>query len=413
MKPDETEARNIETEVVVVNDHPARIIECEVEAKGTKYQFYRLTWYTTDGKRVHKSYPTRKAAGKAREALARQNISETQRQKVLRHRIGLAGKKLDTKRLFDAVEALELLGSRATLVQAVKEYIQRHPVGPTETIRETCDRYLASMKEHGARDSSIADKRVKFGVFCRNMGKTPTVQLDDITAEGWLKERQFSRATEKSYGTAIKNLINFYAGKKRKRHLADERLPETWTVEQVRSLFAVAEEKVPEIIPAMVVLWFGGVRPDEMRRMGWDNVDLGSRTLHVPPEVAKTRTSRVVDIGENAVEWLMRYRQTGMIVSSQATYRRLRAKLQAALGIDEWPRDCPRHTFATMLYKSTENLNRTMEQLGHFGSSSVFVRHYKGQPVTRQQAAEFFTIRPGQGNPTIVPIEQAPVATAV
>lgn len=397
MNLNKTELETIETEPTIVNEHPARISELRQVVKEIAYQCYRLTWYTTDAKRKHKSYPTREAARKALAELARKNVVEAERQKVLRHRIGVAGKKLDTRRLLDAVEALDLLGDRATLVEAVKEYIQRHPVGPMETIRQTCDRYLAAMKENGARESSIADKRVKFGVFCRDMGKTPTVQLDERTAEEWLKRRKFTRATEKSYGTAIKNLINFHAGRKRKRHLADERLPETWTVGQVRTLFASAEQKVPEIIPAMVVLWFAGIRPEEMLRLSWENVDLTSRTLHVPPEVAKTRTSRVVDIGEHAVEWLLKYRNTGKIVTSQATYRRLRARLQGALGMEEWPRDCPRHTFATMLYKATENLNRTMEQLGHFGSSNVFVRHYKGQPVTREQAAEYFDIRPGGG----------------
>lgn len=398
-----TKSRNIETESAIVNDHPASITAMEQTTRGKRYTYFLLTWRSTDGKRLRKHYPSLKKAKSALADLLQKNTVESQRQKIIRHRIGEAGKRLDSKRLLDAAEAIELLAGRASLVDAVKEYIERHPIGPTENIKETCDRYMAAMKENGARESSIADKRVKFGVLCRDLGDIPTVQLDDRMAEGWLKKRGCSRATAKSYETAIKNLVNFYAGKKRKRHLADERLPETWSVEQVRDLFAVAESEVPEIIPAMVVLWFGGVRPEEMLRLTWNNIELSARSLHVPPEVAKTRTSRVVDLGENAVEWLTQYKDTGPIVSSQATYRRLRTRLQTALKMDEWPRDCPRHTFATMLYKSTENLNRTMEQLGHFGSSSVFVRHYKGQAVTRDQATEYFNIRPADaGEPSTV-----------
>lgn len=394
MNTSKTEAGTIETGCAVVNEHPTSITVVNQKAKGRTYSYHRLTWYSTDGVRMMRSFPSRKEAENALAKMLRENVVEAERQKIIRRRIGEAGKKLDTKRLWDAAEAIELLAGRATLVQAVKEYIERHPVGPTETVRESCDRYLADMQTNGARESSIADKRVKFRVLCRDLGQTPTILLDDRAAETWLKKRGFSRATAKSYHTAITNLANFYAGKKRKRHLGDERLPETWTVVQVQQLFAVAAKDVPGIVPAMVVLWFGGVRPEEMLRLTWDNVDLASKSLHVPPEVAKTRTSRVVDLDSNAVEWLTQYTGTGPLVSSQATYRRLRSKLQASLGVVEWPRDCPRHTFATMLYKASENLNRTMEQLGHFGSSSVFVRHYKGQQVTREQAAEYFNIRP-------------------
>jgi integrase len=412
MKTCKTEPRNIEIVPAIVNGLPARISTIKLTAKGRPYDYFRLTWYSTDGVRVMRSYPSRKAAESALSKLTQENSVETERQKIIRNRIGEMGKKLDNKRLWDAAQALELLPGRASLVQAVTEYVERHPVGPTESVEETCARYITAMQEQGARESSVVDKRVKFRVLCRDLGKTPTLLLDEQTAEAWLKKRGCTRATAKSYGTAIKNLVNFYAGKKRKRHLNDERLPETWTVAKVRQLFVVAEAKVPEIIPAMVVLWFGGVRPEEMLRLSWENIQLSAKSVHVPPEVAKTRTSRVVDIGDNAVEWLMKYKGEGPLVSSHATYRRLRSRLQTELKMNEWPRDCPRHTYATMLYKSTENLNRTMEQLGHFGSSSVFVRHYKGQHVTREQAAEYFNIRPG-GIADPIPIKTAETKAAI
>ncbi len=409
MKTGKTEAASIESKNAVVNGRPAAITTVTQSAKGNTYRYHRLTWYSTDGKRIMKHFPSRKDANHALHGLLQKDTIETKRQQIIRRRIGEAGKRLDNKRLWDAAEAIEILAGRATLVQAAREYAERHPVGPTETIQETCDRYIQDMREHGARKSSIRDKRSKFGILCRDLGKMPTIQLDDKTTETWLKNRGYGHATTKSHRVAIQNLRNFYAGRKRARHLNDETLPQTWSVEKVRGLFSVAEKQVPEIIPAMVALWFAGVRPDEMLRLTWDNVDLATKSLHVPPEAAKTRTSRVVDLGDSAVEWLIRHRRTGKLISSYPTYRRLRTKLQEALKIPEWPRDCPRHTFATMLYKATENLNRTMEQLGHFGSSSVFVRHYKGQPVTRQQAAEYFTIRPGQGNPIVIPMAQEPI----
>lgn len=407
------ETANIGNDSINVNGRPATIRPVMLKVKGTKYRYQRLTWYTTDGQRKQQCFPTEKQAEQKRVELLGADAVETERQRILSKRIGEYGQRLDRDRLMDAANALEILGGRVSLAEAAREYVARHPVGPSETIRETCNRYIEQMKADELRPTSIRDKRWKFDTLCKDLGNKPTLQLDDMMLNGWIKKHGYRHATADSFRVAVRNLRNFYAGTKKQRS-AQRGIPETWKCEKVRELFTVAEKQVPEIIPAMVILWMAGVRPDETRRLVWEkHIDLTAKLIHIPPEIAKTHTARNVDLQPAAVEWLMKYRGTGKVISSYSTFRRARTKLLEALKIAEWPRDCPRHTYATMTYKNTENMEYTMEQLGHFGGPATFKRHYKGQPVTREQAAEYFNIRPGgAAEPITIPTAAAKAAGA-
>ncbi len=371
---------------------------------GKEYRYFTVVYYSADGRRQRDTFPTRAEAEKALRKIETKLTVDAEKRKVLAKRIGEKADKLTTDQLLDAARSMEILQGRATLVDAVKEFVERHPIGPAESVEATMQRYLDDMTAAQARPSSIADKRVKLRVFCRDYGKAPTVSIDEILIRSWCVRKAFSPPTAHAYTSAARSLVNFFHGRKRRRRQGDETMPTTWAANRVRLLLGKAEEQFPEMIPAMVLLWFAGLRPKEMLRMTWDQINLTAKTVHVTPEIAKTRTSRVVDLPDNAVAWLLQYRGTGKVVSSYMTYRRGRLDLLGAAGIKEWPRDVPRHTFATIHYKTHQDIGKTMEQLGHFGNAHTFTRHYKGQPVTREQAAEYWTIRPGCGQEEIIDI---------
>jgi site-specific recombinase XerC len=80
----------------------------------------------------------------------------------------------------------------------------------------------------------------------------------------------------------------------------------------------------------------------------------------------------------------------------------LRMKAMKAAGIAKWPVDVARHSFATALYKSTDNVNKVMAELGHFGSADTFTRHYKGVPMSKKAAQSYFEIKPSSEANTIM-----------
>jgi hypothetical protein len=104
---------------------------------------------------------------------------------------------------------------------------------------------------------------------------------------------------------------------------------------------------------------------------------------------------RHVDISQNLMAWLIRYRKAeGPLVPSQSRFRDQREVVMAKAGVKSWPVDVARHTFATMHYNTHQNAAATMAQLGHFGNPGIFVKHYKGVPVTPAEAAAYWSIKP-------------------
>jgi integrase len=295
----------------------------------------------------------------------------------------------------DARRALEILRPvGGTLIQAAEEYARRHPATVTETFRETCQRYLAAMEKEGRRQASINDKRVKFGKLCEGLGGRPVASVDDLDVKTWVEEQGFTNGTGRAYAGAAKSALSFFRGEKRERRATDEKPPVTWSVATVRKIMQAAENSVPEFVPALAVLFFAGCRPDEVKRLTWDAIKLDDREIHLTGEITKTRTTRHVHIEDNLLQWLAAYRGTGLLVSSPGRYLKSRLAVMKAAGVDGWPVDVARHTFATALYNSTGDAAKVMQALGHFGSADTFTRHYKGVPMSKRDAAAYFKIGP-------------------
>jgi len=307
-----------------------------------------------------------------------------------------------------ALRAMDILrGTGATIVQAAEEYAQRHPKTQGETFRQTCDRYLANMDLEGRRQASIDDKRGKFARLCEGLGERPTIAIDRLDIEQWIAEKGYRSGTAHAYTGTVKTLMAFFKGEKRQHRKADEKPPETWNVNTVATLFKNAQKSTPDLIPALAVLFFAGLRPNEMLRLNWQQIDMAGRVIRLTGDVTKTRTMRNVEITDNLLAWLTAYRSTGPIVESLGCYRQKRETLMENCGIKTWPTDVARHTFATMLYNSIHDAAKVMSQLGHFGNPQTFVTHYKGVPVSASDAADYWKICPCEDDAKILPFATA------
>jgi integrase len=310
-----------------------------------------------------------------------------------------------------ALKAMDILsGTGATIVEAAEEYVLRHPKTQGETFRQTCDRYLAGMEVEGRRLASLEDKRGKFARLCEALGDRQTASIDRLDIEQWIAGRGYRNGTAHAYEGAATTLLKFFKGQKRRSHrTANEKPPATWNVKTVAALFMKAEDETPELVPALAVLFFAGLRPTEMLRLTWQMVDFDGGVIRLTGEETKTRTMRNVELTPNLRAWLLGYRGTGRIVTSLGVYRGKREGLMAKCQIADWPTDVARHTFATMLYNSTHDAAKVMAQLGHFGSAQTFVTHYKGVPVTAEDADAYWTIMPKEQarGRTVVPFAAA------
>ncbi len=307
----------------------------------------------------------------------------------------------DAQRL-DALAAMKILDDRATLAAAATLWARMNPANGSETIVTTAARYVRGMKKEGCRRISLKDKLWKFRKFIRYFGPeqlTAGLSNDDIAR--FCVDNKYAGTTRRNYERAFNNLLNFYAGNKRGKVRKDEKMPTTWPPATVETVFRTAERFYPAALPGLAVMFFCGLRPHEATRLDWKAIDLAGMDINIAPEISKVRAVRHVAIPENAALWLAAARkQTGLVSGGQHVFRRLRQEIMKKAEISEWPPDVSRHTFATAHYVYHGDDAKTCAQLGHFGSSQTFVRHYKGL-MTQREAAKFWKIAPAGGGKVI------------
>lgn len=311
---------------------------------------------------------------------------------------GLAAFSLTGEQRQDALTALKLLSGSSSLTKAAEEYILRHPVRDAEKLVTTAARYIRQMRREGARRISIKDKIWKFRVFLKGVGKeTVTASVEPADIERWMDLRGYNaRSTRKSYRAAVGCLLNFYHGKRKIREHRDEVLPTIWKAPQIERLMRAAEEHRPDIAPALAILFFAGLRPHELFRLDWHSVDLKERIITVTAESSKVRSARTVGMSNNLRRWLASHpRKNGLVCGGVFVYRHRREAVMKKAGLTDWPKDVARHSFATAHYWHHQDASLTMKELGHFGNSQTFVRHYKSL-MTPLEAEAYWKIAPNK-----------------
>lgn len=342
--------------------------------------------FQREGRRYRKAFKTLEAAKEDAKIMKKQVVIQ-----------GVQILDLTPRMREEAIEATRLLqGTGTKLLDVVHDFLRRHPPAGSETVRQTCDKYLAAMRAANRRALSVYEKELKFNALCKTYGEICTAGLDETALEEWAKSRRVGTSTEQAYVDAGRNLLAFFRRGCRLKDGAkrDETPPVTWNVETVRKVMATAETQAPEIAAAFAVLFFAGLRPHEVFRLTWKQVDLDAGVIRLTGEDTKTHSMRNVDIAANLRAWLTTYPGTGMLAPNRTQYRFRQEKVAKAAGLDGWPVDVARHTFATMHYNAHQNAAATMAQLGHFGNPTVFLRHYKGVPVSATDAATYWKIEP-------------------
>ena len=134
--------------------------------------------------------------------------------------------------------------------------------------------------------------------------------------------------------------------------------------------------------------------PATMGGLNWSNVNLSKRFIRVLGETSKTGAARLVDISDNLLLWLAKYRKaSGPVAPTPPTFKRHRQDIMAAVGLKAWLPDVARHTYATHHFAMWENQDKLQAQMGHAGKAYVLTNHYKGL-ATKAEAEAFWNIEP-------------------
>ena len=171
---------------------------------------------------------------------------------------------------------------------------------------------------------------------------------------------------------------------------------EILTNAQITALLKAVCENDFELLPYHALCIFAGIRPKEVERLAWSNINLEERHIEVPDEKSKTGIRRIVEMEPLLVRWLDYYiRREGNTVGDITPSSNLRTRLRAvrkAAGFERWPQDAPRRTFASCWLAVHSDVNRLNNLMGHT-SPEMLWRHYH-KAVTQKQARSFWNIEP-------------------
>lgn len=170
-------------------------------------------------------------------------------------------------------------------------------------------------------------------------------------------------------------------------------------------LKAAATEKDWEVLSYLVFSLFGGIRPEEFRKVSKGSPTLELRWeylkedgLEVPPELAKTRAGRVVDLDPVLIKWVDYIREkrgnelTGPMPNSGWSKKWSDWRKKHWKG--KWPQDLLRHTFGSNHLARSQSKEITSRVMGN--SPDVLEKHYWNWRTRKKEALVYWDLGPLQ-----------------
>lgn len=309
----------------------------------------------------------------------------------------------------DARSALGILtGSGLTLTGAAEIAVHRRRARKVVTADDAAALFLASRTASRARPATVRWYDDRLGPWLRVHG---SAMMDEFTRPmllDWINEH--TAGARPGYLRALRALFRWCAAQE--PAMVGNDPSRGLTLPKIHADHSIAFLSVDQCdtllrgcgdhLGAVALSLFAGLRPDEVAGRGkpwlpWAEIHEAEQLVHVPAACSKTRKERSIEGLPPALwRWLATIPagKRGATVSS-ARSRQIADRGRAVLGLDRWPADALRHTFATYAVALTSDAAKISLWLGHEGSTSLIHRHYRGL-ATKAQGESFFAIVPAR-----------------
>lgn len=232
-------------------------------------------------------------------------------------------------------------------------------------------------------------------------GSTSLADLTTADVDAWVNGLGLGPQSVRNYLTVLSSMFSYAVkqGRSPRNPVVDVERPDV--VRDEPGILTPAEFRrllhhLPDdTVPYVVLSAFAGLRPMEVRRLNWQDINFQTGLITVKSGTAKTKRRRTVPMKENLKAWLKPLaREEGPVVAlADLTVRQKRIKpAREKAKLKHWPHDCLRHSAATYLLQLEGDAARVALWLGH--SQEVLHEHYKGLLSDPAHAADWFAILP-------------------
>ena len=177
----------------------------------------------------------------------------------------------------------------------------------------------------------------------------------------------------------------------RRRNIEKEIFPLTFP--QIKSLLKTAKmPKHKECLPALGLLMFAGVRPREVHRLTWKDIDLEENSITIHSLCSKTGGVRQVEICSSLKRLLAPFAngQKSERVCPKNWQKRWRDIRNDSGFKNVWVQDILRHTYASYHAKRFKDLPRLQLNMGHYDLSLLRSRYVNMRGISHTDARDFF-----------------------
>ena len=309
-----------------------------------------------------------------------------------------------------------------TLREAFQFALKRMRPGERgKTLREVVDDLVASKKQRfergDLRHNSYRDFDQRADKFAKGFEGRLVAEITGEEIKTWLNGLGLGTRSNKNYLNAIGETFRFATQKRyvslsplddltdvdRKELCggggAEAKEPSILTPAQAEALLTAALNNPGlDLLGAVTLALFCGLRTEEIKRLDWASVRLDESTpsVVIGAKIAKKRRIRHVDIPAVALPWLALVPDRTGQVTRSAHFNDFQKRFKKLLGLAKfefWESNAMRHSFGSYHYALHGNPLDTSRLLGHKASDQVLFDHYRAL-ATKETATAYFSIRP-------------------
>lgn len=269
------------------------------------------------------------------------------------------------------------------------------------TVSKVLDELIEIRKAEGKSGWHLRDLQYKARRFADEFNDRMVASITVSEIASWLVGLTCAPQTRLNYRRLLHNLFAFavsrgYSTANPVRNSLAIKVPATGaigilTVDEAEALLIHSPASA---VPAIAIGLFAGLRREEIAKLDWADIDLERRFIEVRAVNAKSAQRRHVDLSANLKAWLVPVRRdNGPVRQSEALYRDDLRDARKRAGLEKWPHNALRHSFASYHLAMHTDAAYTALQLGHTESSTLF-RHYR-HLVHADDARKYWEIVPG------------------
>ena len=315
---------------------------------------------------------------------------------------------LDAARIAKNILDAKPAGGKLTDAQFILKVIEigvRHMRAKEMTLSDGFALYLKS-KQH-LRPDSIRDIRCIGNRLLRTkpeLGKRNFSELSVSECEEWLNAAfhtnpQFNKARAMLHGLFEFAIRREWCDKnpikriERKKVIEKEILP--LKLSETKRIMKTAKLESPEYAVVAALLVYTGIRPREVLRLTWRDIDTEEKTITIRSQCSKTGGVRQVEIPPVLNRLLITHsRELKEEKICPTDWQRRWRKIRDNSGFrGRWVQDVLRHTYASFHAKNYADLPRLQLNMGHRDLSLLRSRYVNMHGISRAEAKCFFELK--------------------